>query len=143
MPFEIRSYEGLGGYPFGALPTLFVNTLGLPKTQRKNRSGETTYHYDGLVICFDSETQGFREATFACNTPIQINGEDVDWSSEGLRRLCEQDGSAVEVHGAILLLQLGVSLTGITDDALDDRALSVFRRGDWDEFKSEFRPWSG
>lgn len=143
MPIEIHSYEGLKGYPFGSLPTLFMNTLGTPTIQRKNRSGETTLHYDGVVICFDSETEGFREATFAYNTPIRLNGANLDWSSEGLCRLCAQDDNPIEVHGAILLLQLGVSVTGITDDEVGNRALSAFRRGDWDEFKSEFRPWEG
>jgi len=143
MLYEIRTYEGLKACPFGTSQTSFLNTLGTPTLKRKNRSGETVFHYDGFIACFDKVTQEFREATFACDIPIQLNDSQVNWSSEGLKQLCVQDGNPLQVYGTIVLLHLGVSITGLSDDERELRALSAFRRGDWDKFKSDFRPWQG
>jgi len=142
MSFEIRSYEGLVGYPFGSAANVFTDSLGPPIFQRTNGDGEVEYHYDGFIIRFDAQTAGFRECTFARQLRIRLNDDDVEWSTEGLRRLCVEDGSPQQCHGTILLLRLGVSLTGVTDDEVSDRSLTAFRRGDWDDFKGELKPYN-
>jgi len=134
MQLNIMSYRGLDGLPFGATPDLFTTTLGLPRLQRKNRSGETVQHFNGFMICFESRTNQFRECTFVYETPVHLNGVAVNWSTAGLLGLCMQDSNPMQCGGVVVLMSLGIAISGIADDDLSERSLSAFRSGEWDIF---------
>jgi hypothetical protein len=118
---------------------MFAAMVGLPKMQRRNGDRELEYHYRGLTARFDAETEEFRECTLGYGSPVRLNDKDVDWSAEGFRELCAEDGHPQECHGTVLLLRLGVALTGLADDAADDRSLTAFRWGDWDDFAEQMK----
>ena len=44
-------------------------------------------------------------------------------------------------HGFIVLLNLGITLTGFHDDDIYQRAVTVFARGRWDGQLSDLKPF--
>jgi hypothetical protein len=43
--------------------------------------------------------------------------------------------------GFIVLLNLGITLTGFHDEATDERAVTVFTRDRWDSIKEKLKPF--
>ncbi len=140
MDINATSYEGLQNLSFGANADAVRSAFGAPKMTRTNRSGEELFHYDGFVICLASGR--FREITIEEECGFSLNGIGISWTEEGLKELCQRDNSPKICFGAVVLLDLGVSLTGIGEMDSSERAVSLFRKGDWDEFTNEMVPYT-
>ncbi|EIJ45150.1 hypothetical protein GWL_45900 [Herbaspirillum sp. GW103] len=51
------------------------------------------------------------------------------------------DGNPYESVGFIVLLNLGITLTGFHDDDIYQRAVTVFTRGRWDDLLQKLKPF--
>lgn len=54
-----------------------------------------------------------------------------------------KDSDVYEFYGFLVFFGLGMTLTGFHDRLESDKAVTVFRRGNWDDKLSEpkFRKW--
>jgi len=57
-------------------------------------------------------------------------------------KLILKDGSPYEYVGFIIMLQLGMTLTGFHDADESQKAVTVFSPGRWDQLKPQFRSYS-
>jgi hypothetical protein len=70
-----------------------------------------------------------------------IRGIDAFSDPGALPKLCQIDGDPKEVLGFIVLLNLGIMMTGFHDRDEAQKAVTAFARGRWDILKSEMKPF--
>lgn len=139
---RIEPYERIGGLRFReATERDCITAFGPPPTKRTNRNAECEYHYDGHIVRFDTATGRFCELTLLpyTNATIHHAGQAlrVTWDRVFLRQLCDLDGAPVEAYGFLIFPRLGVTITGLHDGDEPQLAITVFARGDFDEFLNE------
>ena len=77
------------------------------------------------------ETSTFNNIALFTNEPLDV-----------FRTLIDADKQPFELLGFIVLLNLGITLTGFHDEATDERAVTVFTRGRWDSMRKKLKPLS-
>ena len=70
---------------------------------------------------------------------VTIHGINVFTEKNAFRDLLRQDSCLYESCGFIILLNLGITLTGFDDNDPDQLAVTAFVRGRWDGEKSDFK----
>jgi hypothetical protein len=113
------------------------SALGPPTSHEKSRLGDTILRYDGFGATISKS--GVVEVYFLPATDVSVFGVEVYSDKQSLRKLCRLDGAPKEFMGFIILLRLGITLTGFHD--LDDsqKAITAFARGRWDRLSGEMK----
>jgi hypothetical protein len=146
LHFEIRPYEGVGSLRFGMSKIEVADLIGPPEEADVHPLGEAYEDRFGssvltiyskadntlVQIGFSRWTQG---VTFK-NT--NIFNEDP---GKVLEFLIQEDAQPLESLGIIVLLNLGITLTGFHDDGEDERTITVFAKGRWDLKKAKLKPF--
>ena len=57
----------------------------------------------------------------------------------GLSQLLKEDSCPYEYVGFVVLLDVGITLTGFHDGDVSQRAVTAFRQGRWDHLKNKFK----
>lgn len=109
--------------------------------RQTNREGVEEYEYDQFVVRFNPTTSTVRECTLLPYADATIGGIAVTWDRNFLRLVCEQDPSPRDVHGFIVLLRLGIAVTGIHDDDDSQLALTVFSEGEFNDLLPDSAPF--
>jgi hypothetical protein len=133
-------YRSIDGLCFGATQEDAENIFGSGLFSKQNRDGELEVHFDDKVLRFSASDGRFRECTIPRGVELLLDGVPVDWSSSSLVELCRMDGAPFEYFGTIVLFNLGIAVTGLAQEEESDRSLTFFRRGDWDELRSDMKP---
>lgn len=138
---KIETYKSFGPVKFGMSETEVVNQLGKPVNIRSNNENELEYHYDEFIVRYDVNNKHVREGTLLPQTTgeLQVNDLALDWKDDLFTTLCQKDGDPYEFYGYIVLFKLGITLTGFHDGDDSQKAISAFRRGDWDQFKDDMK----
>lgn len=136
---EIRPYESVGPMRFGMSPSEADAQLGAPQTVTKNRSGETVYRYPELLLTFDG--RGLAEIGIPPEGKPTFQSLDP-FTRVGFDHLLTEDGDAQETLGFVVLLNLGITVTGMHDGDASQLAVTAFRKGRWDQLKETMRPLS-
>jgi hypothetical protein len=136
---EIRPYEGVGPIRFGMSPTEAVEHLGQPPAISTNRSSETVQRYPTMLLTYDAE--GLAEVGLFPESEARL-GSVNPLDREGFASLVAQDGAAQEVLGFIVLLNLGITVTGVHDHDRHQRAVTAFRKGRWERVHASMKPFS-
>lgn len=138
---KIETYKSFGSVNFGMSEQEVVNQLGTPANIRTNNENELEYHYDELIVRYDAESKLVREGTLLPkgSGELLINNIVLDWKDDLLKEFCQKDGDPYEFYGYIVLFSLGLTLTGFHDGDEAQKAISVFRQGDWDQFKGDMK----
>tara|TARA_R110000824_G_scaffold112460_2_gene261658 strand:+ start:838 stop:1293 length:456 start_codon:yes stop_codon:yes gene_type:complete len=131
----IEPYVSAGSFSFGATYEYVVSDLGEPWSKEKNRLGETVVRYDGFGATISSH--GVVEAYFLPETEVSLQGVDVFGDPKAFRELCALDGNPKECMGFIVLLKLGVTMTGFHDGDEAQKAITAFEKGRWDQLAGE------
>jgi len=145
--FDIKPYIGVGDLRFGMDRAKVEQLIGTASRQKKGFSGETTeYRRDnGLLTTYDSGTNELVEIGFSRNI-LELQYEDVEIFVEPpkdvFKKLASLDGNPYENVGFIVLLKLGITLTGFHDDDINQRAVTVFTRGRWDDLMQDLKPFN-
>jgi hypothetical protein len=75
--------------------------------------------------------------TLTCNNTALFTNEPLDV----VRILLAPDKQPYELPGFVVLLNLGITLTGFHDQATDERAVTVFTKGRWDSEIEVLKPF--
>jgi hypothetical protein len=135
---EIYSYIGAGRLKFGMHFTEVGNFVGPPVKSNTGFLGELTEYREnsGLVTTYKKTEATLVEIGFSKNiSNLEFGGQKLfkDHQLQVLSKLVQQDGSAFEYLGFIILIKLGITLTGFHDNADEQKAVTVFDKGRWDE----------
>jgi hypothetical protein len=58
---------------------------------------------------------------------------------EILQRMQRDAGEAFEYMGSVVFLKLGITLTGLHEEDLGDKAMTMFKPGLWDDHRAYFK----
>lgn len=97
--------------------------------------------YDGFILRFDSEAREFRECTLLPGCNARVNGVDVECGSGFFSWFLMQDNELKGIYEFIVSIKLGLALSGFHDGDCSQRAVHVFRRGEWDRFSGDLKPF--
>lgn len=135
--FEIQPYIGIGDIKFGMRPVDVDNLIGPPLSVKKDFLGERTeYRRDNGLLVTYSENQGVVEIGCSRNIIELEYDKNVIFAYsplQVLKELVKIDRAPYEVVGFIVLLDLGMTLTGFHDGATEQMAVTVFAKGRWDD----------
>lgn len=140
---KIESYKSFESISFDMSDHEVIDALGEPLNSRKNSASELEYHYEKFIVRFDADSLGVRECTLLpdFDYEILINGESIGEERTFLSSLIEKDGAPYECLGYLIFFNLGIAVTGFHDDDESQKAITVFRKGDWDQFKERMKPY--
>ena len=137
--FDIKPFEGALPLTFG-LPIAAVHEqLGTPElvSQIWDKSGHTHYWLESAVNIGFNNTGALMHFGFAPGPyRLQLDGVPVwdhDLHDDPNPKLLKLDPSPIEYVGFLIFLELGVTTTGYHDGDDSQRALTAFRRGDYDD----------
>ena len=137
--FEIVSYVGANPLLFGMTEGQVEAIVGPPKTMRTNSLGEPNASYDSFSIRYSKQNRTLVEIGFLKTARVTILGINPFIQKNGFRELLGHDSCPYESYGFIILLDLGITLTGFHDDDPNQLAITAFVRGRWDDSKGEFK----
>lgn len=118
-------------------PSEAIEQLGPSPSAGTNRSGEAVFRYSTMWLTFDAE--GLAEVQVLPEGSPRIRKLN-SLSLTDLVHLVDEDGDAQQVLGCVVLLNLGVSITGVHDADESQLSCSAFRRGRWDRLREEMTP---
>lgn len=143
---DIRSYVGVGDIKFGMTPREVEGLIGPASSVTAGFLGERTeYRRDNGLLATYSKEGGLVELGFSHNiAELQWDGKKLFTlpPDQAMRDLVQNDGKPYETVGFVVLLNLGVTLTGFHDEALAQKAVTVFAKGRWDDEISNMKPFS-
>ncbi|HYF52352.1 MAG TPA: hypothetical protein VEJ63_23295 [Planctomycetota bacterium] len=137
----IEPYVSADGIKFGVSQTEVELVAGLPNEITNNRRGEKELHYSpGFTVRLDGK-HGVVEIAFRFGSKPVIRGVDVFNDGSAFQKLVTIDGDPYSCFGFIVLLNVGIALTGFHDDDTSQKAVTAFCRGRWDVMKSQLRKY--
>jgi len=144
---EIHPYVGAGKLQFGMTRDEVEEILGKPDDVEIDSEEEVRElrNENGLQTVYSRKDKRLVEIGFSSNIQILTFNNTALFTNEPLdvfRILLAADEQPYELLGFIVLLNLGITLTGFHDEATDERAVTVFTRGRWDSMKEKLKPFS-
>jgi hypothetical protein len=144
--FEIDPYVGVGKLKFGMTRDEVARILGKPDDLETDSEGEVREFRseNGLQTVYSTRDRQLVEIGFSSNTEtLTFNNTSLFTNKplDAFRMLLAADKQPYELLGFIVLLNLGITLTGFHDKATDERAVTVFIRGRWDSMKNKLKPF--
>lgn len=136
----INPYISAGRLNFGATYDDVVSDLGEPRSEEKSRLGETVVRYDRFGATISSH--GVVEVYFLPGANVSMLGIDVFNDPKAFRELCKLDGNPKEFMGFIILLKLGITMTGFHDGDEAQKAITAFESGRWDQLAGELQDYA-
>lgn len=143
---EINPYIGVGKLRFGMTKDEVETILGAPEESDVHPLGEVSEdRFGSSVLTLYSKTDdtlvqvGFSRWTqgVAYKTTDIFHGDP----RKVLEFLIQEDGQPFVSMGIIVLLNLGITLTGFHDKASEERAVTVFAKGRWDSEVEDLKPF--
>lgn len=139
QPFEIISYVGAKPLLFGMNQGQVEAIIGPPQNMTTNGFGEPDASYQSFSIRYSKQNKTLVEIGFSPTAIVTIRGINPFTQESAFRDLVRQDSSPYEYVGFIILLDLGITLTGFHDRDPSQLAITAFARGRLDDMKSQFK----
>ena len=144
---EIHPYVGAGKLRFGMTRDEVEEILGKPNDVEIDSEEEVREfrNENGLQTVYSEKDKRLVEIGFSSNIETLTFNNTALFTNEPLdvfRILLAADKQPYELLGFVVLLNLGITLTGFHDEATDERAVTVFTRGRWDSMKEKIKPFS-
>jgi hypothetical protein len=140
MMFVIESYVSAGPLKFGMSHAELIATIGEPAVQEKSRLGDVIARYDGFGATISAA--GVVEVYFLPTTDVTLSSVEIYSDDRTFDKLCALDGAPKELLGFIVLLELGVTLTGFHDQDQSQKAITAFARGRWDQLSGKMKTYA-
>ncbi len=137
--FEIVSYVGPKPLLFGMTESQAENLVGRPLRVSLNNLGERNAQYASFSIRYSQQTGALLEVGFSNAAKVTFRGIELFREGDAFPKLLREDSCAYEYFGFVILLDLGITLTGFHDNDAAQRAITAFTRGRWDHLKSKFK----
>ncbi len=144
---EIHPYVGAGKLRFCMTRHEVEEILGKPSDVEIDPEGEVREfrNENGLQTVYSEKDKRLVEIGFSSNIETLTFNNTALFTNEPLdvfRILLAADRQPYELLGFVVLLNLGITLTGFHDEATDGRSVTVFARGRWDSMKEKLKPFS-
>ena len=139
MRIELLPGVGAGPLRLGMTVRQIEQAAGSPRMRRRNTLGETEYVYDAVSVVFGGDSQRVVEVAVTPPARPQYKGRDMLGEEDAWKEAVRDDGNPYEYQGFIVLLSLGMTLTGVHDDDPSQKAVTVFAEGRWDGLRGRMR----
>ncbi|WP_044529009.1 hypothetical protein [Herbaspirillum sp. B65] len=139
----IMSYVGVGPLKFGMTREEVHQILGAPLSVEKCRFLEELTEYwseNGLQLTYSETDERLLEISLYPNLPnVQLNGLKLFEvpGAYAFKVLHDWDDAPLTIAGASIFLKLGLAAGGFLDDDDNDKSVTVFAKGRWDDWPSE------
>jgi hypothetical protein len=137
--FEIISYVGAKPLLFGMTRGQVEAIVGPPEIMTTNYSGEPDAMYKLFSIRYSKQEKTLVEIGFSRAANVTIDGMNPFTQKNAFRDLVRRDSCPYESYGFIILLDLGITLTGFHDNDPNQLAITAFTRGRWDGERSDLK----
>lgn len=141
--FEITPYKSVGPIRFGMSADELVGAVGDPVKFTKNGLGELDYKYSGFRVALSSKDNTVVEVGLVPETEVVIDGVKIFSSPDSFTKLVKKDGDPYEYVGFVILLNLGITMTGFHDKDESQKAVGVFAKGRWDGVRLQLKKFGG
>jgi hypothetical protein len=145
-PFIITPYVSAGPVTLGMTRTQLHALLGPPDSSRKSRFGPKVtdrWLAEDLTIMLSHDAGSVVEIGFGSEqSEAEVAGVRLfdRVGPDVYRDLCRADGAPREDVGFTVLFKFGITLDGFLVAEQDDRAVTVFAKGIWDENDARLKP---
>jgi len=145
--FDINPYIGVGKLKFGMTQDEVARILGKPHDLETDSEGEVREFRkeNGLQTAYSEIDRRLVEIGFSSNIETLTFNNTALFSNKPLdvfRFLLAADKQPYELLGFVVLLNLGITITGFHDEETEERAVTAFARGRWDSIKERLKPFS-
>jgi hypothetical protein len=140
ITFTIEPYSGAMPITFEMSPEEVERVVGPADRLGTNSLGEREEGRGPVVIRYSKDDGRVVEIGFVPGARVTLRGHDLFEEQDLLGILARWD-AAREFVGFLIYLGLGVTVTGFHDGDNAQRAITVFRRGRWDEFSNDLAPF--
>lgn len=140
--FTIIPYQSVDPIRFGMSAAELTQAVGQPIKIRKNPSGELNYQYPTFSVRLSAKEQTVVEVGLSSKTDVHFDDVDIFRSPTAFEDLIKKDGSPFEFVGFIILLKLGITLTGFHDNDPSQKAVGAFIKGRWDHLRPQFKEYA-
>ena len=139
---NIEPRVGVGEVRFGMTLEEVLAVLGEPEWSGYDSEGDAERRWPNLTVRWGRETETVAEIAVPVENRVTIAGHLLPLDSDPLTVLCELDPEPVRCLGFLIFREIGVAISGFHDGDEDQRALTVFAPGRWDDMSSHFEPFT-
>ena len=140
--FVIIPYQSVGPIRFGMSANELTQAVGEPIRIRKNHLGEPNYKYPTFSVRLSVKDQTVVEVGLIPKAAVRLGDVDIFGSPTAFEDLIKTDGNPMESPGGfIVLLNLGITMTGFHDSDPSQKAVTAFVKGHWDDLRSELKAY--
>lgn len=142
---DLMPYQGAGPLRFGMTRGEVTQVVGIPDSLSRNFKGDLVEFRSFMNLGYSREADTLNHIGFGRQMQgVQYEGillfaQDA---IQVLRELVMLDGAPQSYLGFIVLLNLGMTLTGFHDNEASQRAIALFPRGAWDGRLDKLRAFS-
>jgi hypothetical protein len=140
--FEIISYVGAKPLLFGMTKSQVESLVGNPLRTTTNFLGEPNAQYESFGVRYSSKDGTLVEIGFSSSAEVTFHGVDLFRQAGAFEELLREDSCPYESFGFIVLLDLGITLTGFHDNHPSQLAVTAFERGRWDHAKTRLKKFT-
>lgn len=141
--FDVEPFERAGPYRFGMTDAEVLAVGHEPLRKKLTPRQEPDWRFGSYSMRFGARDGGLCEIGFSKQCTVKLYDIEVFSDSNAFERILQKDSQVYEFYGFLVFFGLGITLTGFHDSSESDKAMTVFRRGYWDEKLKEpkFRKW--
>lgn len=140
---DIIPYQSVGPIRFGMTASELIQVVGEPIRIRKNHLGQPDYKYLTFSVRLSVEDQTVVEVGLIPKAAVRLDDVDVFGSPTAFEDLIRKDGNPMESSGGfIVLLNLGITMTGFHDNDPSQKAVTAFVKGYWNDLRSELKEYT-
>ena len=139
LAFEVITYVGAKPLLFGMAQAHAESVVGLPLDSTLDHRSEHNARYETFSIRYLPKGGTLVEIGFSRFADVSFRGIDIFRDPEAFQKLLRYDSNPYEYFGFIVLLDLGIALTGFHDSDESQRALTAFAQGRWDHLKGKLK----
>jgi len=141
MTFVIEPYVGAIPLRFGMSPEEVAAEIGPPTKLLPDPFGNRSESRQNLSLGYAGEDNTLNEAVFSPGTNLYFRGHDLFSTKAPIALLRQYDPEPQLWVGMVIFVQLGIRLSGFHDGDEPQRAIGVVKRGYWDEYVEDFKPF--
>lgn len=128
--FEIISYVGALPLRFGMTQDEVEKIFGKPAYRQLTLMGRIHVAYDAFYIRYTPEDQKLADISFSPESRLFFDGIDIFRDPKSFEKIVSKDSCPYESVGFVILIDLGMAMTGFHDGDEEQLAVTVFPRQD-------------
>jgi len=137
--FDIITYVGAKPLLFGMKEDEVEKAVGKPSRRFVDSDGDIGMFYPDFNVRLSAKGKTVVHIGFGKGADVLFRGINVFRDKDAFGKIVSMDSSPWETYGFIVLLDLGITLTGFHDNDPSQLAITCFEKGGWDEHKADFK----